>query len=70
MRPYLLYAMRKEVFARKYELRDFLEPLIILPYGFWGIYLFDNGFDWLVIVLGAILFLIIPAVITVMWEKL
>ncbi len=61
--------MSKEVFRRKFVLRDFLEPLIVLPYGFWGIYLFENGFDWVVIILGALLFFVIPPLIIVFWER-
>ncbi len=64
-----MLSMSKEVFRRKLVLRDFLEPLFILPYGFWGIYLFENGFDWVVIILGAILFFVIPPVIIVFWER-
>ncbi len=62
--------MHKEVWARRWQFRDFLEPLLFLPYAFWGIYLYENGFDWIVASLGVVLFIIIPAVIIVLWEKL
>jgi len=58
--------MSKEV---RWQLKDFLEPLIILPYGYWAIYWFENGFDWIVAVLGAVLFFIVIPIIVVMWDK-
>ncbi len=62
--------MHKEVFARHWQLRDFLEPLLFLPYGFWGIYVYESGFDWIVASLGVVLFIIIPAIIIVLWDEL
>jgi len=51
------------------QLGDFLKPLIILPYGFWGIYWFDNGFNLVVAVLGAVLFFVFLPIIIVFWDK-
>jgi len=50
--------------------RDFIEPLVALPYAFWGIYWFENGFDWIVAILAVLLFIIIPAVIITFKDKL
>lgn len=61
--------MKKDVFARHYTVKDFLFPLIVLPYGFWAIYFYENGFDWIVGVLGAVLFFIILPLIIVFWDK-
>lgn len=61
--------MVKDVFARHLQLRDFLEPLIILPYGFWGIYWFENGFNWIVGIMGAVLFFVILPIIIVLWDR-
>ncbi len=61
--------MGKEVFAKRWELSDFLKPLIALPFGFWGIYWFENGFDWIVAVLGIVLFFIVLPAIIVFWGK-
>jgi len=58
--------MSKEV---RWQLKDFLKPLIILPYGYWAIYWFEHGFDWVVAVLGAVLFFILIPIIIVMWDK-
>lgn len=55
---------------KSWQFRDFLEPLLCPPYGFWGIYLYENGFDWIVASLGVVLFIIIPAFIIVLWDKL
>ena len=57
--------MKKEV-----GMRSFVEPLLSLPYAFWGIYLYEHGFDWIVAVLALVLFIIIPGIIVVYWEKL
>lgn len=62
--------MHKEVHVKSWQFRDFLEPLLCPPYGFWGIYLYENGFDWIVASLGVVLFIIIPAFIIVLWDKL
>ena len=62
--------MHKEVFAKRWQFRDFLEPLLLLPYGFFGIYLYENGFDWMIGALGVFLFIVIPAIIIVLWDKL
>ena len=62
--------MHKEVFAKSWQFRDFLEALLALPYGFWGIYFYENGFDWIVAILGVVLFIVIPAIIIVLWDKL
>jgi hypothetical protein len=62
--------MHKEVFRRRWQFKDFLEPLLALPYGFFGIYLYENGFDWIIGALGVVLFIVIPAIIIVMWDKL
>lgn len=62
--------MKRGVFAYRYTLRDFLEPLLILPYAFWAIYFYENGFNWLVAILAIVLFIIIPGVLVVFWEKL
>ncbi len=50
--------------------RDFVEPLVILPYSFWAIYWFENGFDWVVAVLGVVLFFFILPIIVVTWDNL
>lgn len=60
--------MSKEVFARRYTAKDFLEPLLILPYGFWAIYWVENGFDWITGISGAVLFFIVLPVVIVMWN--
>lgn len=57
--------MKKEV-----RLRDLVEPLIILPYGFWAMYWFENGFNWIVAVVGAILFFIIFPIIVFTWDNI
>ncbi|VVB81536.1 Uncharacterised protein [uncultured archaeon] len=62
--------MKKEVFAKRRKLCDFLLPLLALPYGFWGIYWYENGFNWLIVIFAIVLFIIIPAVIAVLWDKL
>ena len=51
------------------SVRDFVELLLILPYGFWAIYWFENGFSWLVGVAGAVLFFIILPIIIVLWDR-
>ena len=51
-------------------LRDFVEPLVAIPYGFWGIYWYENGFDVVVAVLAIALFLIIPAILITFSKKL
>lgn len=62
--------MKKDVFAKRWQLCDFLLPLLALPYGFWGIYWYENGFDWIVAVLAVVLLIIIPAIIAVLWDKI
>lgn len=62
--------MKKDVFAKRWQLRDFLFPLLALPYGFCGIYWYENGFDWIVAVLAVVLLIIIPAIIAVLWDKI
>ena len=62
--------MRKDVFKKRLSVRDFVEPLLVLPYVFWGIYFFEHGFNWLVAVLAIVLFIIVPGVLSVFWEKL
>ncbi len=59
--------MGKEVFGL--QLRGFLEPLIILPYGFWAIYWFENGFNWIVAVLGAVLFFVVLPIFIVLRDR-
>jgi len=54
---------------KRFQLRDFLEPLIILPFGFWGIYWFENGFSWIVAVIGAVLFFVVLPIFIVFWDK-
>jgi hypothetical protein len=61
--------MSKEVFAKRWQSRDFLVPLLILPYGYLAIYWFENGFNWVVAVLGAVLFFILLPIIIVLWDK-
>ena len=61
--------MTKGVFRRQLQLRDFLEPFIILPYGFWGIYWFENGVNWIVGTLGAVLFFVLLPIVIVLWDK-
>jgi hypothetical protein len=56
--------------SKEVRIRSFIEPLIVLPYGFWAIYFYENGFDWIVAVLAIILFIVIPGIISVFWEKL
>jgi hypothetical protein len=62
--------MSKEVFARRWQFRDFFEALLFIPYGFLGIYFYENGFDWIVAILGVVLLIIIPAIVIVLWDKL
>ena len=50
--------------------RRFVEALISVPYAFWVIYFYENGFNWLVAVLAIILFIIIPGVLSVFWKEL
>jgi len=46
------------------SIRDFAEPLVSIPYAFWAIYWFENGFDWIIAVSGIILlFVILPALV-------
>jgi len=67
---FLLFKMKRDVFAKRWQLRDFLLPLLALPYGFLGIYLYENGFDWIVAVLAVVLLIVIPAIIAVLWDKI
>lgn len=62
--------MKKDVFAKRWQLKDFIIPLVALPYGFWGIYFYETGFDWIVAVLAIVLFIVIPAVLAVAWDKI
>lgn len=50
--------------------RDALYALAALPYGFWAMYWYENGFDWLVAIFGLVLFVIVPGVLSVFWEKI
>jgi len=59
----------KEVFKRHLQLRNFVEPLIVIPFGWWGIYWFENGFSWIVAVIGIILFFVILPVFIVFRKK-
>ncbi|HLF54805.1 MAG TPA: hypothetical protein VI612_03735 [Candidatus Nanoarchaeia archaeon] len=63
--------MKKEgfvqyLFSKSWHWRDFAEPLFILPYVFWILYLINNGFNWITIVLGAVLFFVVLP-IAVFW---
>ena len=51
--------MSKGVFGHKLGVRDFIEPLVVLPFVFWGLFWFENGFSWIVAVLGAVLFFVV-----------
>ena len=62
--------MKRDVFAKKWQLKDFFWPLLALPYGFWGIYWYETGFNWLVVIFAIVLFIVIPAVVAVLWEKI
>ncbi len=55
---------------RGLSMRDVVEPLISVPYGFWGIYLYENGFDLIVAVLAIVLFIVVPGIIIVFKDKL
>ncbi|PIN74489.1 hypothetical protein COV18_07595 [Candidatus Woesearchaeota archaeon CG10_big_fil_rev_8_21_14_0_10_37_12] len=48
--------------------QNFVYPLIIIPYAFWGIYLYENGINWLSGILGFALFIIILPAIIVFWR--
>ena len=61
--------MAKDIFAKRWAVSDFLEPLVALPYGFWAIYWYENGFSWVVGILGAVLFFIVLPIIIVFWDK-
>lgn len=63
--------VKKEVKEiRKISPKQFLEPLLALPYVFLGIYVYENGFNVLSAVLGLMLFVIVPAVLVVFREQL
>ena len=65
-------SMKKEgfvsyLFSKSWHVRDFLEPLLILPYVFWIFYWINTGFNWITIVLGAgLIFVIIPIIVVVL----
>lgn len=61
--------MKKEMKKRS-KARMFLEPLLALPYGFLGIYWYENGFDVIVAALIFLLFIIVPGVLIVFWKDL
>lgn len=48
---------------------DFVKPLAVFPYAFWAIYWYEHGFNWVVGVLGFVLFLIILPAILVLRGK-
>lgn len=50
--------------------KRFVEALISVPYAFWVIYFYENGFNWLVGILAIVLFIIIPGVLSVFWKDL
>lgn len=54
------------LFSKSWHWRDFVEPLLILPYVFWVLYLINNGFNWITIILGAVLFFVVLP-IAVFW---
>lgn len=54
---------------RSLSAKSFLEPLIALPYAFWGIYVFENGLNALSIILGLVLLVIIPGITAAFWRK-
>jgi len=58
----------KEV--RRISPRICLEALLILPYVFLGIYVYENGFNVLSAVLGLLLFVIVPSILVVFREDL
>ena len=62
--------MKRDVFAKRWQLSDFLLPLVALPYAFWAVYFYENGFDWIVAVLAVVLFIVIPAIVAVLWDKI
>ncbi|MBI4146755.1 hypothetical protein HY489_05455 [Candidatus Woesearchaeota archaeon] len=50
------------------KLRAFIDALFILPYGFWGLRLYEVGFDWISAVIGVVLFFILLPVLIVFWS--
>jgi len=62
--------MKKDVFAKRWQLKDFLLPLLALPYGFWGIYWYETGFSWSIVISAIVLFIVVPAIVAVLWEKI
>lgn len=71
MKKVVKKTVKKEVKEiRKISPKQFLEPLLALPYVFLGIYVYENGFNVLSAVLGLMLFVIVPAVLVVFREQL
>jgi|GEM_PF-3824470 len=65
----LRQVVKKEV-RKSVSLRNYLEPLLILPYVFLGIYVYENGFNILSAVIGLLLLVIVPAVLVAFREEL
>jgi hypothetical protein len=71
MKRFVKKKVKKEVKeVRKISPKQYLEPLLALPYVFLGIYIYENGFNVLSAVLGLLLLVIVPAVLVAFREQL
>ncbi|MBS3147989.1 hypothetical protein J4219_03840 [Candidatus Woesearchaeota archaeon] len=49
--------------------QDFVRPLAVMPFGFWGMYWFEHGFSWIIAIIGIVLFFVALPLLVVWWDQ-
>lgn len=52
-----------------FGLGNFLFPLLVLPFGFFGIYCFENGLSFVTAIMAIVLLFVLTPVIVLLWSR-